>query len=280
MPTATRDAPGAEQIAARRTRSRRPPMPITGIADRARQPRRPVAGRRCAPPARRGRRRPPRASARRSCGSSAVALIVLISETASAPPCSAARGDQRRVGDVRRQLHDQRLRGQRPERLEQRQRLGRLLADDQPRVHVRAGDVELQRRDLRAAARPPRSASRTPRRWSPSPRRSAAPAASTSCGRSCSRKPSRPLFGSPIELIIPAALLPQPRRRVAGPRRGRDRLRDEGAEGKPLEQLLAEHPPGGDRVEGPRPVDDRVRESIPQNSSGDALIRRPPAAHR
>ena len=64
---------------------------------------------------------------------------------------------------------------------------------------------------------------------SPSPRRSAAPAARASSGRSCSRKPSSPLFGSPIELIIPAGGLPEPRRRVAGPRLRRDRLRDEGA---------------------------------------------------
>ena len=86
-------------------------------------------------------------------------------------------GDRRRVGDVGRQLHDQRLGGERPQRPQQRRGLLRLLADDQSRVDVGAGDVELERRRPRRGRRPPRRAGRTPRRSSPSPRRSAAPAA-------------------------------------------------------------------------------------------------------
>ena len=73
-----------------------------------------------------------------------------------------------------------------------------------------------------------------------------------------SRKPSSPLLGSPIELISPAGRLPQPRRRVALARLERDRLRDEGVEREALEQGVAEGAPGGDRVEGARPVQDRA----------------------
>ena len=114
--------------------------------------------------------------------------------------------DRGRVGDVGRQLHDQRLRGQRAQRLQQRHGLGRLLADDQARVDVRAGDVELDRRDLVALRQRPRPVARTPPGWSPSPRRSAAPAARPAAAGPRPGSPSRPLFGSPIELIIPAGV--------------------------------------------------------------------------
>ena len=55
--------------------------------------------------------------------------------------------------------------------------------------------------------------------------------------------------------------LVQTRRRVAGPRLWGDRLRDEHAERKALVEGVAECPPGGDRVEGAGAVDDRVGEA-------------------
>ena len=163
-------------IRPRRRRWQIPPMPIDRDRDRgahrahllqrhrphrrAREPA--VAGRRAGPPV---------------AGSIAVAFSVLISETASAPPCSAADRDRRGVGDVRGQLHDQRLLGQRAQRLQQGLGLGRLLADDQPGVDVGAGDVQLDRRHLVARAdRLDQAGELLPAR-SPSPRRSAAPAA-------------------------------------------------------------------------------------------------------
>ena len=119
------------------------------------------------------------------------------------PALLGGQRDRGRIARVRRQLHDQRLVGQGTQRLAERERLGRLLAHDQPRAHVRAGHVELDCRDLVACGDLARRAGRTRRGRSPSPRRSAAPAARASCGRSSARNPSRPLLGRPIELIIP-----------------------------------------------------------------------------
>ena len=86
---------------------------------------------------------------------------------------------------------------------------------------------------------------------------------SASSGRSEARKPSRPLFGRPIELISPAGV--SQRRGGGFPclRRERDRLRHERVEREPLEQLVAERAPGGDRVEGARPVQDRPAQRDP-----------------
>ena len=77
-------------------------------------------------------------------GSTAEASSVLISETASAPPAWAAAATVRRRRHVRRELHDQRLGGQRPHSLEELLCLVGLLADDQTRLHVRTRDVQLQ----------------------------------------------------------------------------------------------------------------------------------------
>src|SRR5262249_20049948 len=52
--------------------------------------------------------------------------------------------------------------------------------------------------------------------------------------------------------------LPEPRRRIAGPRLRGDRLRDERREGELVEQPVAERAPARDRVEGPGAVDHRV----------------------
>ena len=59
---------------------------------------------------------------------------------------------------------------------------------------------------------------------------------------------------------MPAGELPQPRRRVALARLERDGLGDEGGEREARQQGVAERAPRGDRVEGARGVDDRVRE--------------------
>ena len=68
------------------------------------------------------------------------------------------------------------------------------------------------------------------------------------------------LVGQADRVDQPGRQLPQPRRRVALARLERDGLGDEGGEREALEQRVAERAPGGDRVEGARRVDDRVRE--------------------
>ena len=88
----------------------------------SRLPRRRAAGR--PPPAAprdpRAPRALPRFRARPVAGSIALAFSVLISETASAPPCFRSHRDVGGVGDIGRQLDDQRLVGQRSQRFEQR----------------------------------------------------------------------------------------------------------------------------------------------------------------
>ena len=54
------------------------------------------------------------------------------------PPLFGPNGDRGRIGDVRGQLHDQRLLRQRPQCFQQGLGLGWLLTHDQPRVHVGA----------------------------------------------------------------------------------------------------------------------------------------------
>ena len=75
---------------------------------------------------------------------------------------------------------------------------------------------------------------------------------SASCGRSSARKPSRPLFGSPIELIIPAGV--SQIRCGALPARGSGVIvfETKAREGKSSSSCVAEDPAGGDRVEGAR----------------------------
>ena len=54
--------------------------------------------------------------------------------------------------------------------------------------------------------------------------------------------------------------LPQPRRRIALPGLDRDGLRDEGGEREALDECCPEYLVGGDCVERPGSVDDRVLE--------------------
>ena len=69
-----------------------------------------------------------------------------------------------------------------------------------------------------------------------------------------------PLVRQPDRVDHPRRGLPDPLRRVAGARLGGDRLRDEGREGEVLEQRVAEDAAGGDRVVGAGGVDHRVGE--------------------
>ena len=72
-----------------------------------------------------------------------------------------------------------------------------------------------------------------------------------------------PLVRQPDRVDHPGRRLPDPLRLVAGPRLRRDRLRDEGGEGEVLQQRVAVDAARGDRVEGPGGVDHRVRELDP-----------------
>ena len=74
------------------------------------------------------------------------------------------------------------------------------------------------------------------------------------------------LVREPDRVDQPAGDLPQPRGRIALPRREGHGLRDERGEREPLEQLVAERAVRGDRVERPRPVDDRVRRARARRS--------------
>ena len=83
---------------------------------------------------------------------------------------------------------------------------------------------------------------------------------SASCGRSSARKPSRPLFGSPIELIIPAGV--SQIRRGSLPARGSGVIvfETKAEKGKSSSRASPKTRAGGDRVEGAGGVDHRVGE--------------------
>ena len=104
-----------------------------------------------------------------------------------------------------RQLDDQRLVGQRPDRVQQPRDLVRVGAHHQPGLDVRAGDVELERRHLVARRRTPRTSSATSSRLKPI---TLTISGTGSAARArAGRRPGsrrRPLLGSPIEFIMPA----------------------------------------------------------------------------
>ncbi len=167
--------------------------------------------------------------------------------------------DRRRVGDVGRQLDDQRLRGQRPQGFEQGRRLGRLLADDQARVDVGAGDVELDRRHLLALRDPLDQA----RELLVAGAHHGDDQRHRQLGQLrqiLGQEPVQTLVGKPDRVDHPRRRLPDPLRLVSGPRLRRDRLRDERRERKVLEQLVPEDAPRSDRIEGPGGVDHRMRQ--------------------
>ena len=230
--------------------------------DRGGDTARPAPARSSAPPGPKAAAAARPARAPRSPGRSRAAFRVLISETASAPPSSAATATAAGSATfgVSFTISGLPVSGRRAPS-EPAVSVG-LLADDQPRVHVRAGDVELDRGDLVAAATALDQPARTPRRSSPSPRRSAARGARrAAAGRV--EEAVEALVREPDRVDHPGRGLPEPRRRVAGSRLGGDRLRDEGGEREALEQRVAEGASGGDRIEGAGAVDDRVRERDP-----------------
>ena len=179
---------------------------------------------------------------------------VLISEIASAPPRSAPAGDRRGVGDVRRQLHDQRLLGPRA----QRSRSASVSLGFSPTISPEC--TFGQETFSSIAATSWRAATRSTQRAKSS--RVVAmietingTGSSASRGRSSARKPSRPLLGRPIELSIPPGV--SQIRRGALPARGSGVIvfETKAAKGKSLKQRVAEDLAGGDRVVGPGGVD-------------------------
>ena len=110
-----------------------------------------------APPGPRRRRCAPPSHGRAVRGSSAMPLRVLTSETASAPASSAARATRGGLGRVGRELHDQRLVGERPHRAPRRARSRRGRRPSRGRSR-RSGRTRSARRA------PPRRARRRARR--------------------------------------------------------------------------------------------------------------------
>ncbi len=167
-----------------------------------------------------------------------------------------------RLGDVWSELDDQRLRCPRAQILDERQRLLRLLPDDQPGLDVRAGDVQLQGRDL-APARDPLDQARELHV-------ARAHHGDNQRHRKLSQErqvlveePVEPLVGQADRVDHPGGCLEDPRRRVPDPGLRGDRLRNEGRERKLVQELLAEDATRGDRVEGPGAVQHRVLEAQP-----------------
>ena len=197
-------------------------------------------------------------------GSIAVARSVLIRDSASAPPSSAATRDRHDVGHVRRELHDQGLRGERPHELHQSGHLAALAAD-----HAAGFDVRDRRRSARGRRPlpgpppPPRGVANSSCE-KPATLTISGPGGVASSGRSRSRKPSRPLLGSPMELISPAGVS---HRRGGGlPPRGASVivLETKAANGKLVPGGRPEGAERRDRVQGPGAVQDGMREAQPR----------------
>ena len=190
-------------------------------------------------------------------GSSAIPFSVFTSETASAPAPSAAAATAAGSRGVRRELHDQRLRRLRPHALDRQGGLGRVRAHDQAGLHVRAGHVQLQHRDLVALAHRGHEVSELLAREAHH-RDHERHRQARQLGQVRGEEALQALVRQPDRVDHPGGGLPEPRRRVALARLEGDRLRDEGVEREPLEQGVAEGAPGGDGVEGAGAVEDRA----------------------
>ena len=127
--------------------------------------------------------------------------------------------------------------------------LGRVGAHDQAGLDVRAGDVQLDQRNLVALGHPLTSVASSSR-LKPITETTSGTGSSASWGRSLDEEALEALVGQPDRVDQPAGGLPQPRRRIALARRDVIVLRHEGVEGEALEQRVAEGAAGGDRVEG------------------------------
>ena len=257
-PRGSRRRPAAR---ARRRRSRRRPCRPPESAPRRRRART-CSSATPAPPGPRARRCRPRARAAAWPDRSRVAFSVLISETASAPPSAAATATAAGSATfgVSFTISGLSVSGR------SASSSAAVSSGCSPTI---SPDWTLGQETLSSIAATssrcrdaPRRAARTPRGSSPSPRRSAAPAAGQ-LRQVLLEESLEALVREPDRVDHPGRRLPEPRRRVSGARLRRDRLRDEGREREALEQRVAEGAPGGDRVEGARAVDDRVRESDP-----------------
>ena len=230
MPTATSGAPRRRSIRARRRRSRSRPCRPPGSRPRPR-PRAPGRPRSAAPPGPKGRRCPAPSQGSPVAGSIALAFSVLISETASAPPSSAATATAAGSATfgVSFTISGFAVSGR------SASSSAAVSAGCSPTISpecdVRTGDVELDRGDLVALgdrldqARELLAAGRHHR----------------DDQRHGQLRQLRQVLGEEsLEALVrqadrvdhPGGRLPDPRRRVAGARLGRDRLRDEGREGE------------------------------------------------
>ena len=205
MPTATAVAPAARKASASAPDSI-PPMPITGIDDRGRDPRTwSSATARTAGPERPPLPAPSQASSVRGSSRGGPQRVdqrdrvgaALLGRQRRPPPArrrsaSASRSAASRSAGARPRAAPASPSGCSPT-ISPDLTLGQETFSSSAATSARAADALDQPRELVVAGRP-------------SPRRSAAPAARRARGRSCSRKPSSPLFGRPIELIIPAGV--------------------------------------------------------------------------
>ena len=273
MPTATAVAPAAMKSAAWRPLAI-PPIPITGIStaaataadllerDRADRGARDPAG---APPSHGS----PRLRVERH------ALERVDERDGVGAALLGGGGHRGGVRGVRRQLHDQRLRAERAHALDRRA----VSAGSAPITRpVSTFGQDTFSSSIATSSRSPTAATSgaSSSRLKPITETTSGTGSSASSGRSGARKPSSPLLGSPIELISPAGVSQS---RGGGlPWRGSsgDRLRDEGVEGEPLEQGVAEGAPGRDRVEGAGAVQDRAaqRDAAELDARGRAGGRR------
>ena len=183
-------------------------------------------------------------------------LSVFTSETASAPALSAAAAHRARIDGVGRELHDQRLVGQRPQALHRGGGLGRVGAHDQAGLHVGARHVQLDQRHLVALADAATSTASSSRSKPITDTTSGTGSSASRAGRG--QEALQALVRQADRVDHPGGGLPQPRRRVALAGLDGDRLRDEAVEGEALQQGVAECAPGRDRVEGARPIEDRA----------------------
>jgi hypothetical protein len=138
--------------------------------------------------------------------------------------------------------------------------VARVRADVQPRRDVRAGDVQLERRDLLAVVQRLDQGGQLAHRGAHDvgDQRDGQPG---QLGQVLGQVALQPLVGQPDRVDESGRGLVEARGRVAGPRLEGDRLGDEGAEGEPRGQRIAEGAPRRDGVERPGAVDDRVRQA-------------------
>ena len=217
------------------------------------------------------------------CGCGAIPRSVLISETASAPCCSAAAATSAGDAQLGVSLTISGFARHWAHGVEQCRELDRVGAEHQPGLDVRAGDVELERGDLVALA----DGSNQVRDLVGRVAHHVDDQRDRQLGelRQVLREELlEALVGQPDRVQQAGRELVQARRRVALARRERDGLGHERGEREALEQRVTERTPGGDRVERAGRVDDGVGEveehqcptlsSVSASSTGPSTHRR------